>query len=127
MPSMRCLMTAGPALERDHVAGYNCSYLPIDDVKSFDETMYVLLCGTGVGFSVEHNHIEKLPVVAETFSRTDSVIVVEDSKAGWAKAFRELLSMLYGGMIPKIDVSRVRAAGSRFKKHLVAEQAVRNL
>ena len=115
MPSMRCLMTAGPALERDHVAGYNCSYLPIDDVKSFDETMYVLLCGTGVGFSVEHNHIEKLPVVAETFSRTDSVIVVEDSKAGWAKSFRELLSMLYNGMIPKIDVSRVRPAGSRLK------------
>ena len=115
MPSMRALMTAGAALERDNTAGYNCSYIPIDDVRSFDEVMYILLCGTGVGFSVERNNIEKLPVIAEEFTESDTVIVVQDSKAGWARAFRELLAMLYGGQIPKIDVTRVRPAGARLK------------
>ena len=115
MPSMRALMTAGAALERDNTAGYNCSYIPIDDVRSFDEVMYILLCGTGVGFSVERNNIDKLPVIAEEFSNSDTVIVVQDSKAGWARAFRELLAMLYGGQIPKIDVSKVRPAGARLK------------
>jgi len=115
MPSMRALMTAGVALQRDHTAGYNCSYIPIDDVRSFDEVMYILLCGTGVGFSVEYNNVEKLPIVAEKFSRSETVIVVEDSKAGWASAFRELLAMLYSGQIPKIDVTQVRPAGARLK------------
>ena len=115
MPSMRALMTAGPALDRDHTAGYNCSYIPIDHVRSFDEVMYILLCGTGVGFSVERSNIEKLPVIAEEFEDTDTIIVVQDSKAGWAKSFRELIAVLYSGQVPKIDVSRVRPAGSRLK------------
>ena len=115
MPSMRALMTAGPALDRDHTAGYNCSYIPIDHIRSFDEVMYILLCGTGVGFSVERNNTEKLPIVAEDFEDSDTVVVVQDSKAGWAKAFRELIAMLYSGQVPKIDVTRVRPAGSRLK------------
>ena len=115
MPSMRALMTAGPALDRDHTAGYNCSYIPIDHVRSFDEVMYILLCGTGVGFSVERGNIEKLPTIAEEFEDSDTIIVVQDSKAGWAKSFRELIAMLYSGQVPKIDVSRVRPAGSRLK------------
>ena len=115
MPSMRALMTAGAALERDNTAGYNCSYIPIDNVRSFDEVMYILLCGTGVGFSVERNNIEKLPVIAEEFIESDTVIVVQDSKAGWAQAFKELIAMLYGGQIPKVDVTRIRPAGARLK------------
>ena len=115
MPSMRALMTAGPALDRDHTAGYNCSYIPIDSVRSFDEVMYILLCGTGVGFSVERNNVEKLPRIAETMEQTDTVIVVEDSKTGWAKAYKELIAMLYSGQIPKIDVNKVRPAGARLK------------
>ena len=115
MPSMRALMTAGVALDRDHTAGYNCSYIPIDDVRSFDEVMYILLCGTGVGFSVEYNNVEQLPIIAETFSKSDTIIVVKDSKAGWASAFRELLAMLYSGQIPKVDVTQVRPAGARLK------------
>ena len=115
MPSMRALMTAGPALERDHTAGYNCSYIPIDSVRSFDEVMYILLCGTGVGFSVERNNVEKLPRIAETMEQSDTVIVVEDSKTGWAKAYKELIAMLYTGQIPKIDVNKVRPAGARLK------------
>ena len=115
MPSMRCMMTAGVALDKDNVAGYNCSYLHIDSPRSFDELMYVLMCGTGVGFSVERNYINKLPEVAESFHKTDSVIVVSDSKIGWASAFRELIAMLYAGKIPQWDVSRVRGAGERLK------------
>ena len=115
MPSMRCMMTAGVALDKDNVAGFNCSYLAIDSPRSFDELMYVLMCGTGVGFSVERNFITKLPVVAETFHKTDSVIVISDSKIGWASAFRELIAMLYAGKIPQWDISRVRPAGARLK------------
>jgi ribonucleoside-diphosphate reductase alpha chain len=115
MPSMRALMTAGEALERDNVAGFNCSYLPIDHPKAFDELMYVLLCGTGVGFSVERQYISKLPEVAETFHETDTVINVDDSKIGWAKSFRELVSLLYSGQVPQWDVSRVRPSGSPLK------------
>jgi len=115
MPSMRCMMTAGVALDKDNVAGFNCSYLAIDSPRSFDELMYVLMCGTGVGFSVERNFITKLPVVAETFHKTDSVIVVSDSKIGWASAFRELIAMLFAGKIPQYDVSKVRGAGERLK------------
>jgi len=115
MPSMRCLMTAGEALDKDNVAGFNCSYLHIDSPRSFDELMYVLMCGTGVGFSVERQFITKLPVVAESFHPSDTVIVVSDSKIGWASAFRELISLLYAGKIPKWDMSKVRPAGSRLK------------
>ena len=115
MPSMRALMTAGPALDRDNVAGFNCSYLPIDHPKAFDEMMYVLMCGTGVGFSVERQYISKLPEVAEEFHDTDSSIHVSDSKIGWAKAYRELIAMLYSGQLPKWDVSGVRPAGSTLK------------
>ena len=115
MPSMRCMMTAGVALDKDNVAGYNCSYLHIDSPRSFDELMYVLMCGTGVGFSVERNYINKLPEIAESFHKTDSVIMVSDSKIGWASAFRELIAMLYAGKIPQWDVSRVRGAGERLK------------
>lgn len=115
VPSMRALMTAGPALERDNVAGYNCAYLPVDSPRSFDECLYVLMCGTGVGFSVERQYINKLPEVNEHFENSNTTIVVEDSKAGWARAFRELLSMLYAGQVPKWDLSKLRPAGARLK------------
>jgi len=115
MPSMRALMTAGPALERDNVAGFNCSYMPIDSLRSFDELMYILLCGTGVGFSVERQYISKLPEVAEEFHDTDTIINIADSKIGWAKGFRELVSLLYSGQVPKWDTSRVRPKGSVLK------------
>jgi len=115
MPSMRALMTAGPALDRCHVGGYNCSYVPVDSPRAFDETMYILMCGTGVGFSVERHHVEKLPIVNEEFHDTDTVIKVGDSRPGWAKSLKELLAMLYSGQIPKWDVSDVRPAGARLK------------
>jgi len=115
MPSMRALMTAGLALERDNTAGYNCSYLPVDDPKSFDEAMYILLCGTGVGFSVERHYINKLPEVPEYLYNSDTCIVVKDSKEGWAKAFRMLVALLYAGEIPTWDVSKIRPAGARLK------------
>ena len=115
MPSMRCMMTAGEALDKDNVAGFNCSYLAIDSPRAFDELMYVLMCGTGVGFSVERNFINKLPIVAETFHDTDTTIVVADSKIGWASAFRELIAMLYAGKVPKWDMHKVRPAGARLK------------
>ena len=114
MPSMRAMMTAGVALERDNTAGYNCSYLPVDDPKSFDEAMFILLCGTGVGFSVERQFISKLPEIPELF-QSDTTIVVKDSKEGWAKSFRQLLALLWAGEIPLWDVSRVRPAGARLK------------
>ena len=114
MPSMRAMMTAGVALERDNTAGYNCSYLPVDDPKSFDEAMFILLCGTGVGFSVERQFISKLPEIPKLFD-SDTTIVVKDSKEGWAKAFRQLLVLLWAGEIPLWDVSRVRPAGARLK------------
>ena len=114
MPSMRAMMTAGPALDRDNTAGYNCSYLPVDDPKSFDEAMYILLCGTGVGFSVERQYVSKLPEVPQLFN-SDTTVVVKDSKEGWAKAFRQVLALLWAGEIPKWDVSRVRPAGARLK------------
>jgi ribonucleoside-diphosphate reductase alpha chain len=114
MPSMRAMMTAGPALDRDNTAGYNCSYLPVDDPKSFDEAMYILLCGTGVGFSVERQFIKKLPEIPELFD-SESTVVVKDSKEGWAKGFRQVLALLWAGEIPKWDVSQVRPAGARLK------------
>ncbi len=112
MPSMRAMMTSGIALDRDNTAGYNCSYLPIDDPKSFDEAMFILLCGTGVGFSVERQFISKLPEVPELFE-SDTTVVVKDSKEGWAKAFRQVLALLWAGEIPQWDVSRIRPAGAR--------------
>ena len=115
MPSMRALMTAGPALDRCHVGGYNCSYVPVDSPRAFDETMYILMCGTGVGFSVERHNVEKLPIVNEEMNETDTLIKVGDSRPGWANALRELISLLYAGKIPKWDVSKVRPAGARLK------------
>ena len=115
MPSMRSVMTSGPALDRDHVAGYNCSFVPVDNPRSFDETMYILMCGTGVGFSVEYKYVNKLPSVPETFEKSTTVITVEDSKQGWAKAYRELLALLWSGQVPAIDVSKLRPAGARLK------------
>lgn len=115
MPSMRALMTAGPALNRDNTAGYNCSYLPVDDPKSFDEAMFILLCGTGVGFSVERQYVSKLPEVPDQLFVSEDVIVVHDSKEGWAKAFRKLVAMLYAGEIPTWDTSKVRKAGAKLK------------
>ena len=115
MPSMRSLMTAGSALRRDHIAGYNCSYIPINDIRSFDEVMYILMCGTGVGFSVEREYVEQLPTISEEFEDSDTVIVVQDSRTGWAKSLKELLAMLYSGQVPKIDVTRIRPAGARLK------------
>ena len=109
------MMTAGEALKRDNVAGFNCSYLHIDSPRAFDELMYVLMCGTGVGFSVERNFISKLPTIAETFHDTETTIIVSDSKIGWASAYRELISLLYAGKIPKWDMSKIRPAGSRLK------------
>jgi ribonucleoside-triphosphate reductase (thioredoxin) len=114
MPSMRAMMTAGPALQRDNTAGYNCSYLPVDDPKSFDEAMFILLCGTGVGFSVERQFVSKLPEVPELYN-SDTTVVVKDSKEGWAKALRQVIALLYSGEIPKWDVSAVRPAGARLK------------
>lgn len=115
MPSMRSLMTSGEALERQNVAGYNCSYLPIDDPKAFDEAMYILLCGTGVGFSVEQKYVNKLPEVPDSLFESKTVVVVRDSKEGWAKALRQVIALLYAGEIPKWDVSAVRPAGARLK------------
>ena len=115
MPSMRAIMTAGKALARDNTAGYNCSYLPIDDPKAFDEAMYILLCGTGVGFSVEHKYIDQLPEIPEKLFESETSISVSDSKEGWAKAFRQLVALLYSGEIPKWDLSKVRPAGAKLK------------
>ena len=115
MPSMRAMMTAGPALERDNTCAYNCSYLPVDDPKAFDEAMFILLCGTGVGFSVERQYIAKLPEVPSKLFDSDTTIVVKDSKEGWAKSYRQLIALLYSGEIPKWDTSRVRPAGAKLK------------
>lgn len=115
MPSMRALMTAGPALDRDNIAGFNCSYIPIQDQRCFDEVMYILMNGTGVGYSVERQYVNKLPEVAETFHEVDTTIKVQDSKQGWAAALRQLIALLYSGQSPKWDVSGVRPAGARLK------------
>jgi ribonucleoside-diphosphate reductase alpha chain len=115
MPSMRAMMTAGEALDRDNVAGYNCAYIDVDHIRSFDEIMYILMCGTGVGYSVEREYVQKLPEVPEELRNTDTTIIVQDSKIGWATALRELLSLLYAGKIPAWDLSKVRPAGARLK------------
>ena len=115
MPSMRALMTSGLALERDNTAGYNCSYIPVDSPRAFDEILYVLMCGTGVGFSAERQYTGNLPTVNEHFEETETTIVVQDSKAGWARGLRELIACLYAGQVPKWDLSRLRPAGARLK------------
>ncbi len=115
MPSMRAMMTSGPALARDNICGYNCSYIPVDSPRAFDECMYILMCGTGVGFSVERENVDRLPVVSDNFGDSDIVITVGDSKPGWAKAFRELIALLYAGQIPTWDMSAIRPSGSRLK------------
>jgi len=115
MPSMRAMMTAGSALSRDNICGYNCSYIPVDNPRSFDECMYILMCGTGVGFSVERENVDKLPVISDAMNESDTVIKVADSKPGWAKSYRELVALLYAGQIPTWDVSDIRPAGSRLK------------
>ncbi len=115
VPSMRALMSAGPALERDHMAGYNCSYIAIDHPRCFDEVMYILMCGTGVGFSVERDYVKKLPEVPEELHPSETTIVVSDSKVGWSSAFRELVSLLYSGKIPKWSMHLIRPAGARLK------------
>ena len=116
MPSMRALMTAGEALRRENIAGYNCSYIPIDSPRSFDEVLYILMNGTGVGFSVERQYVDKLPTIPDReFEYTEDVISVADSKEGWARAFRDLISYLYTNRIPKINVNRIRPAGQRLK------------
>ncbi len=108
-------MTAGKALDRDNTAGYNCSYLPIDDPKAFDEAMYILLCGTGVGFSVEHKYVDQLPEVPDQLFDSQTTISVADSKEGWAKALRQLIALLYSGEVAKYDLNRIRPAGARLK------------
>jgi ribonucleoside-diphosphate reductase alpha chain len=115
VPSMRAVMTAGTALDRQNVAAFNCSYLPIDDPKAFDEAMYILLCGTGVGFSVEQKYVTQLPEVPDELFPSQTSIMVSDSKEGWAKSLRQLIALLYSGEIPKYDVSKVRPAGARLK------------
>jgi ribonucleoside-diphosphate reductase alpha chain len=115
MPSMRSVMTAGAALERENVSGYNCAFLPVDNARSFDEAMYILMCGTGVGFSVEYKYINKLPALPETLEKSSTTVIVGDSKEGWAKAYRELLGLLWAGQIPQIDISKVRPSGARLK------------
>jgi ribonucleoside-triphosphate reductase len=115
MPSMRALMTAGPALHRSHIAGYNCSFVAVDDPRAFDEAMYILLNGTGVGFSVERRHVEKLPRIPDDMSEVAKTLVVEDSKEGWVEAFRDLMTLLYQGDIPNWDLDAIRPAGARLK------------
>ncbi|MDB4401092.1 hypothetical protein N9Z85_06190 [Akkermansiaceae bacterium] len=115
VPSMRSIMSAGKALDRDNTAGYNCSYMPVDDPKAFDEAMYILLCGTGVGFSVEHKYVDKLPEIPDKLFDSDTTIVVPDSKEGWAKSLRQVIALLYSGEIPQWDTSKVRPAGARLK------------
>jgi ribonucleoside-triphosphate reductase len=115
MPSMRAMMTAGVALERDHTAGYNCSYLPVDDPKAFDEAMHILMCGSGVGFSVERQYVNQLSEIPDNMFQSDTVIKVKDSKEGWAKGFRQLIALLYTGEIPEWDLSKLRPAGAKLK------------
>lgn len=115
VPSMRALMTAGEALERDEMAGFNCSYLPVDNIRAFDEILYILMVGTGVGFSVERQYIGKLPTISEDFFESETTIRVKDSRLGWASALRELISLLYAGRVPKWDLSALRPAGARLK------------
>ena len=127
MPSMRALMTAGEALKRDNVAGYNCSFASAGRVRAFDEILYILMCGTGVGFSVERDFLNKLPTIAEEFETSDTTIVVQDSKMGWAKAYKDLTSRRMGGRSPKWDSAKVRHAGARLQTYGVRAAGSRPL
>ncbi len=120
MPSMRCLMTTGPALKKENVAGYNCRYIHVDSIRSFDEILYVLMNGTGIGFSVERRYTDKLPTLPEELHETDTTIMVADSKLGWARSFKELVALLYSGHIPKWDVSQVRPWRRRTSQAITA-------
>ena len=115
MPSMRAMMTAGPALERNHIAAYNCSYLPVDNPRAFDECLYILMHGTGVGFSVERQCVSQLPKIPDDFEDSETTIIVQDSKEGWHRGYKELINLLYAGMVPKWDMSRIRPAGAKLK------------
>jgi len=115
MPSMRAIMTAGEALEKDNCAGYNCSYIAVNNQRAFDEAMYISMCGTGVGFSVERQYVNELPTIAETFYPSAVTLKVKDSKIGWATSFKELIALLYTGMVPKWDLSELRPAGAPLK------------
>ena len=115
MPSMRCIMTAGEALKRENIAGYNCSYVAVDRPQAFDEILYILMNGTGVGFSVERQYVSQLPTIADEFFETDTTITVADSKLGWAKGLKELIGMLDIGQIPRWDLSKIRPAGAPLK------------
>lgn len=115
MPSMRALMTAGPAMDKNDICAYNCAYLPVDSLRSFDECMLILLNGTGVGYSVEEKYVSELPQIAEHFDDSGSIVHVHDSKEGWARGFRELLALLFAGQVPGWDLSRLRPAGARLK------------
>ena len=115
MPSMRAMMTAGPALERNHIAAYNCSYLPVDSPRAFDECLYILMHGTGVGFSVERQYVNQLPPVPDSVEDSETTIIVQDSKEGWFRGFKELINLLYAGMLPKWDMSKLRPAGAKLK------------
>ena len=115
MPSMRAMMTAGPALERNHIAAYNCSYLPVDSPRSFDECLYILMHGTGVGFSVERQFVNQLPTIPDLFETSETCIIVQDSKEGWFRAFKELINLLYAGQLPQWDMSKVRPQGAKLK------------
>ena len=115
MPSMRIMMSAGKALSDHNVAGYNCAYVPIDEPRVFSEIVYILMCGTGVGFSVESKYVERLPEVDKNMMDTETIIRVKDSKLGWASAYRELISLLYSGRVPKWDLSKIRPSGARLK------------
>ena len=115
MPSMRAMMTAGPALERNHIAAYNCSYLPVDSPRAFDECLYILMHGTGVGYSVERQYVNQLPSVPDVVEESETTIIVQDSKEGWFRGFKELINLLYAGMLPRWDMSKVRPAGAKLK------------
>ena len=115
MPSMRAMMTAGPALERNHIAAYNCSYLPVDSPRAFDECLYILMHGTGVGFSVERQYVNQLPPVPDSVEDSETTIIVQDSKEGWFRGFKELINLLYAGMLPRWDMSKLRPAGAKLK------------
>ena len=114
-PSMRSVMTAGKASKRDNTCMYNCAYTTVDNILAFDEAMFILLCGTGVGFSVERQYVSKLPVVPDEFTKRDDAIIVGDSKEGWAKALRKLVKALYAGELSNWDTSGVRPAGAKLK------------
>ena len=115
MSSMRLMMSAGEACDRDNIAAYNCSYLAVNNKRAFSEALYILMNGTGVGFSCERQEVAKLPTIPETIKDTDDLLIIGDSKLGWAKAYKKLISNLYEGESPRFDYSNIRPAGARLK------------